>query len=744
MSNQQDHNQKLQNYLSQLKVNENIQKIIKSSIIEKKNTNTISILETLKDKTDISIYLLYSIIYDNIEIVKFIIEKQSVNVLLPLTVNPIELYSDSDQSHQEHDKYSLVDIPLLILSAIGGSIEIFDYILKKGGDITQVGHIGLSPKKKNSIVSNVIGAASYYKRQYMLSYLLDLKIIREANTKENGSSINYLSLNYKSIEKKIKLKSVSFQKELTGYTPIMLCVVNSKDNNKSLQSIKALMNKVETKVVDFENNNLLHLSVKYTSLDIVRFLIEDMGFDINEVNSKKESAFMLSQSLNGDEMRVINEYLKKVEVSQQRQKNESENMNDLEELINDDKQRKGKNKKKKKKKGENEEVGFVSNFENNKLITYEEKEKKINEKDVNKKNTNQELACDVNFYDGYDEDEKEEVDNQVFNKDNKDNKNNKEKENIVQSKNNKGNAYKRNINAYGSYDKYKNYTEYSDYSQVNDYSKVNEYNYNKDYNYDYKYNKQNTYNNYTNQYSQYNKKGYYSKSGYNYNKEKGSRKNLYYNQSNENINLVEKENNTSTCVVDDKEMEKSKDKYEIEDENKNNVQLVHYKDSLEINDTNPIKNTIKCLEEENPTIIEEKIVEEENEKLKSSPSKAVIIEETNIEQEISFDKKQIESLIYTNKLLKRTISIQKQEIEALKDSLFQISHEREVPSTEENILDLLELANSQISKKVEEINRLKKLIFYEDLQNLSKINREDLSNLLDYHKKFVVEIEKLI
>lgn len=731
MSNQQDHHQKLQSYLSQLKVNENIQKIIKSSIIEKKNTNTISILETLKDKTDISIYLLYSIIYDNIEIVKFIIEKQSVNVLLPLTVNPIELYSDSDQSQHEHDKYSLVDIPLLILSAIGGSIEIFDYILKKGGDITQVGHIGLSPKRKNSIVSNVIGAASYYKRPYILSYLLDLKIIKEANTKENGSSINYLSLNYKSIEKKIKLKSVSFQKELTGYTPIMLCVVNSKDNNKSLQSIKALMNKVETKVVDFENNNLLHLSVKNMSLDIVRFLIEDMGFEINEVNSKKESAFMLSQSLNGDEMRVIYEYLKEVEVSQKGQKNENDNMNDLEELINDDKQKKVKNKKKKKKKGENEEVGFVTNFENNKLVTYEEKEK-----NVNKEITNQELACDVNFYDGYDEDEKEEVDNHVSKKDNK------EKENVIQSKNNKGNAYKRNINSYGSYDKYKNYPEYSDYTQVNDYSNVNEYNYNKDYNYDYKYSKHNTYNNYTNQYSQYNKKGYYSKGGYNYNKEKGSRKNLYYNKSNDNINLVEKEN--KTFVVEEKEKKNSKDQNEVEDETKNNNQLVHYKDSLEINDTNSIKNAIKCLDDENPIIIEEKVVEEENEKLKLSPSKAVLVEETNIDQEISFDKKQIESLIYTNKLLKRTISIQKQEIEALKDSLFQISHEREVSSTEENILDLLELANSQISNKVEEINRLKKQIFYEDVQNLSKINREELGNLLDYHKRFVVEIEKLI
>ena len=80
----------------------------------------------------------------------------------------------------------------------------------------------------------------------------------------------------------------------------------------------------------------------------------------------------------------------------------------------------------------------------------------------------------------------------------------------------------------------------------------------------------------------------------------------------------------------------------------------------------------------------------------------------------------------------------------MKDSLFQISHNRDIISSDENIKDLLELANSQITLKVEEINLLKKNIYNPDLESLSKLNRNDLSNMLQYHKSIAAEIEKLI
>ena len=80
----------------------------------------------------------------------------------------------------------------------------------------------------------------------------------------------------------------------------------------------------------------------------------------------------------------------------------------------------------------------------------------------------------------------------------------------------------------------------------------------------------------------------------------------------------------------------------------------------------------------------------------------------------------------------------------MKDSIFQLSHQREISSSEENIKDLLDLANLQISKKVEEINNIKKNISNPDIESLSKLSRNELSNMLHYHKSIISTIEKLI
>ena len=112
----------------------------------------------------------------NIQIVKYIIDTKN-NILLDIpTVNPacisheLNLLSEITESKLAESKlaenkehYNLVECPLIIQAAIAGSWDLFKYFQESTkSNINVAGHIGLSKKKKNSIISNVFGAACFY------------------------------------------------------------------------------------------------------------------------------------------------------------------------------------------------------------------------------------------------------------------------------------------------------------------------------------------------------------------------------------------------------------------------------------------------------------------------------------------------------------------------------------------------------------------------------------------------------
>lgn len=74
--------------------------------------------------------------------------------------------------NKEKDNYTSVKVPLGIVASISGDIDIFHYVKEKGANITANGHIGLSKKHKNSIVSNILGAAAFYGRGELTDYIL--------------------------------------------------------------------------------------------------------------------------------------------------------------------------------------------------------------------------------------------------------------------------------------------------------------------------------------------------------------------------------------------------------------------------------------------------------------------------------------------------------------------------------------------------------------------------------------------
>jgi hypothetical protein len=230
---------------------------------------------------------------------------------------------------------------MIILAAIGGDIDIYKYLLDQGVNSSTLGHIGLSRKLKNSVISNVIGASAFYGRINLLHYILE----KSANSKK-------LEINQKTIEKKSKTKQFSLQKEFTDFTPLHLSFANDLiSEDDQIEVIKLLHRyKSELTSLDWNRNNILHLAVKFNKKRIVKFILEDMKLvDMNEVSNKEgQTAMAIAKSMEANE---IFNYLQSFSKS-------SQTGNDLEEELlelieNTSNKKKKKNKKDKKKKEDN-------------------------------------------------------------------------------------------------------------------------------------------------------------------------------------------------------------------------------------------------------------------------------------------------------------------------------------------------------------------------------------------------------
>lgn len=92
------------------------------------------------------------------KMVEFFIEK-GVDIL-----NPPELVQSDDQYRRS---------PFIIQAAKSGSIPTYEAVRRQGAIPHESGCICLSKKKKNVVISNVIGGAAYAGKLAMLKYLLE-------------------------------------------------------------------------------------------------------------------------------------------------------------------------------------------------------------------------------------------------------------------------------------------------------------------------------------------------------------------------------------------------------------------------------------------------------------------------------------------------------------------------------------------------------------------------------------------
>jgi hypothetical protein len=345
--------------------------ILKPNIKTHQNESVIKMLEMTKDKPEAYMELLsVAIFHKNFAIIKYMVEKFKITEGDSPFMNVLSFYNsilpdNSDKKINEpKENYNLIQCPFVIMSGIGGDIEIFKYLSKNNliSNKKELGIVGLSKKLKNSFYSNIIGACCYYGRAELLEYLL----------KNDKYDINILTTEKKS---KSGLR-VGFYKEYTGLTPAMLCVVGPIEDQDSVKILK-ILNNYNCKFKGFDNNkdNLLHLAVKNNKIETAKFLVDELNMkDLMEENNKENYTPMtLAQHLNNEGF--INYFSEKEKVD------EKKLQESLKELMDESNINKDKNNKKKKKKNKAKDEPIILNSSE-----YQETLKEI--KTTNKKKNN--------------------------------------------------------------------------------------------------------------------------------------------------------------------------------------------------------------------------------------------------------------------------------------------------------------------------------------------------------------------
>ena len=364
---------------------------LKQNIKSKKNDEFKNYLSSI-DKPQIYLELLpIAIFHQNFEIVKLMVEKFNIKNTVFVNMNASSFYNSilkddsKDKITEGKDIYIDVQIPFVLMSGIGGDIEIFKYLLNQKliSDKNQTGIIGLSKKFKNIFNSNIIGACAYYGNNKLLEYLLK-------NYK------NDLDVNVTTTERKSRNTKPNILKEFQGCTPCLLAVEGPSSDATTLETLKILNNhKANFGVSDFNEDNILHLATKAKKIETAKFIIDTLKLKdlISEVNKDKYTPLSLAQHLNNDAFITYYSDLNEID--------EKEIQDNVNELIESSKtatiRQSKKSKKKNKKKGKNRDIPALLNYSSeNKESTEKGKNIKEEERNNNKNESQKEIDSKQN------------------------------------------------------------------------------------------------------------------------------------------------------------------------------------------------------------------------------------------------------------------------------------------------------------------------------------------------------------
>ncbi len=162
---------------------------------------------------------------------------------------------------------------------------------KNGVSLRERGHIGFSPKKKNSIISSILGALAYNGHSSAMKWYT-------MSPKYHGE----IDFEFKATERKVLAGSGSMVKEVTGYTPLMLAVVSGDAN---IDIVKHLIefSGCRADVSDSRGNTLIHLSVMYNCPEILNYLVQmKKSINVFARNNNGETAEGMARSLGLDQI----------------------------------------------------------------------------------------------------------------------------------------------------------------------------------------------------------------------------------------------------------------------------------------------------------------------------------------------------------------------------------------------------------------------------------------------------------
>lgn len=108
-------------------------------------------------------------------------------------------------------------------------------------------------------------------------------------------SSTYLNFEATEEQDRVSLKETKFIKEMSKYTPLMLCVAKGDEN---LDCIKLLLqyNADYTKK-DLYENTILHIAALNGNNKIITYIVKNLKIDIFERNKDGETALSICKSL---------------------------------------------------------------------------------------------------------------------------------------------------------------------------------------------------------------------------------------------------------------------------------------------------------------------------------------------------------------------------------------------------------------------------------------------------------------
>ena len=354
---------------------------LKQSIKIHQNDNVIKMLDLAKDKPETYIELLsVAILHHNIPVLKHIIEKFNLTENDSPYINALSFYNsifpDDSKNKLTETKEGFIDvqIPYIILAGISGHIDIFEYLMNNKLIFNKnlTGIIGISKKNKNIFNSNVIGACAFYGKYKLLDFILK-------NYKDE------LDIEFNTTEKKAKNNKMRFSKEYSGYTPALLALVGPSDDKDSLEVLKTLAQyNAKFDISSWNQDNILHLATKNKKLECAKYICGNLGLKnlLSQNNKEGYNPLSLAQHLN--EEKFISYFH---DLNEEDEKKIEENLKELlAESVNKE-TKKGK-KKKGKKKGKNNDInddipGFFDSSD------YQETLKEIVPKKEEEENSNQ-------------------------------------------------------------------------------------------------------------------------------------------------------------------------------------------------------------------------------------------------------------------------------------------------------------------------------------------------------------------